>query len=383
VGYARLLLHGLDTVQECFDLQPSPFLVDLLDNAQAAARAVQENLEGVVSLQLGGEHFNAHATGARGGFRWRLGNDDFLLLIGSPRRDWTVSCRYLSAGLWEHGLEALRRRAFNCLRPYTVQRDWDCIRVTRADYCFDFFSPAFSAEFRPGLSRAVVCHSSAKVQERGDAAANYTIWGRGGRGETLTIGSKSALQVEIYDKTLEIDEASGKTWLYRLWVCAADGEWIWQTHKPDHVWRLECRWSGEFLKNRNVRRPHELAARIPELLAESLYMRRLGVPNDNDATRWRWPVHPIWSEAIRQCAAPQMLPVGRMVTGRRKELIERAEASLAGNLRNLSVLSAGSYDEHVVLPLLRRTLIAIERDPKHDDKERAAQNRYAYVDEAS
>jgi hypothetical protein len=68
----------------------------------------QDDLEGVALLQLGDHIFKAHATGARGGFRWRISDDDVLIMIGSPKRDWTISVRYLSAGLWERGLEALR-----------------------------------------------------------------------------------------------------------------------------------------------------------------------------------------------------------------------------------------------------------------------------------
>jgi len=115
--YARFLCEGFDSVQEAFRLIPSVEFVELLDATQRAARELADNLEGTVELDLAGERFKAHATGARGGFRWRLSNDDFLLFIGSPKREWTISCRYLSAGLWEHGPATLRERAFAALRP--------------------------------------------------------------------------------------------------------------------------------------------------------------------------------------------------------------------------------------------------------------------------
>jgi hypothetical protein len=294
--YARYLVQGYDTVQEAFWLVPSDAFVALLERSQAAARDLADNLEATVDIALGGHNFKMHATGAKGGFRWRLSDDDMILFVGSPKRDWTISCRYLSAGLWEHGLGALRERAFEALRPSTTQPDPDCVRVSRADWCFDFFSPAFTAEFTPGLASNVVCHSSAKAMERG----SYDIWSRGGQGETLTIGSKAGLQNQLYNKTLEIDEASGKTWLYALWLDALDGEWIFgDSVKPHDVWRLECRMSSDFLKERNVRRPHELEQNLAALVAEAIYTRRLATPT-SDSHRQRWPMHPLFSEALRQ-----------------------------------------------------------------------------------
>jgi hypothetical protein len=372
------LAQGLDTVQEAVALTPSDEFVKLLERTQAEARELRDDLEATVPLDLGGERFQAHATGARGGFRWRLENDDLMLLIGSPKRDWTISIRYSSAGLWEHGLEALRVRAFQALSAYTTQRDPDCIRVSRADYCFDFWSPSFSAEFLPGLARNVVCHSSSKAHEAG----GYNLWGRGGQGETLTIGSKSGLQVQLYNKTLEIDEVSGKTWLYDVWVAGLDGEWVWDTQKPRDVWRLECRFAGDFLKERNIRRPHEIAALMPELIAEALYTRRLATPEGDDSNRRRWPMHPLFSEAVRLRAAAHLLPIGRRVTGRRVALLERAQASLAGNLRTVSVLENGKYDPASVEAFVERAIARIEDDPRHLKKERVAVTRYSDVEDA-
>jgi hypothetical protein len=60
-------------------------------------------------IELGGERFSVSQHGAKGGFRWRFENDDFIVLVGSPKREWTISVRYTSAGLWEHGVHALRR----------------------------------------------------------------------------------------------------------------------------------------------------------------------------------------------------------------------------------------------------------------------------------
>lgn len=387
-SYARVVAQGYDTVQEAFALIPTPAFTDRLEQAQAEARDLSADLDGTVEFDLFGSPYKLHATGAKGGFRFRLESDDLLILIGSPARDWTISVRYLSAGLWEHGLDALRERALTDLRPYCdVSREVyrrsmkgdDYIRTSRVDYCFDFYSPAFSAEFTPGLSQAAVCHSSAKCHE---AFSAYTI-SRGGRGETLTIGSKAGLQVQVYDKTLEIDQASGKTWLHDVWIGACDGEWIFgDAERPQDVWRLECRFSGDFLKERALRRPAEVERAMPELLAEALFKRRLGVVDPRDSNRWRWPMHPLWSEAARRRAGHTMRPIGRKVTERRARLIERAEMAIAGNLRSAVVLEHGCFGEDFVFDLIERSRARIQADPDHARKVARAQSRYAREDEA-
>jgi hypothetical protein len=377
-GYARLVAWGWDTVQEALALVPTPPFVELLDVTQKAAREVSDNLEGVVTLDLNGRTFKAHATGAKGGFRWRLECADFLVFIGSPRRAWSISVRYLSAGLWEHGLEALRVGVFEALRGYTTRPDDDVIRVSRADWCFDFHVPGFADSFVPAMVEGVICHSSAKANFEGAAPTpdKYSVWSRGARVETLTIGSKSGLQVQLYNKTLEITEASGKTWLRDLWAQNADGE----VFERD-VWRLELRWSGDFLKNRNVRRPGELAEALPQLVAETLYTRRLALPTA-DSNRWRWPLHPLWSLAFEHSGVGPMVPIGRKVTGRRAVLVDQAERQIAGGLRSLSVLDLGDYDAKRAELHVRRALSLIEGDPAHARKVVAARDRYSMVEDA-
>jgi len=377
VSYGQLVSQGFDSVQEALNLQPSPAFTERLDVAQRRARDLSVDLDATVDLPIGPEIFKAHATGARGGFKWRLENDDMLILIGSPRRDWTISIRYSSAGLWEHGLEALRNRAFEALRGYTTQRDNDVIRVSRIDYCFDFHSEAFTREFTPAAAEHVVCHSSSKVH----MAGQFNLWARGGRGETITIGSKAGLQVSIYDKCLEITEASGKTWLYDVWKRDA-GEWLWgDAENPQDMWRLECRFNGEYLKDRNVRRPHEVKASLSELVGEALYTRRLAVPTE-DSNRSRWPMSPLWSEAVRAFNPEAMLPMGRLVTGRRGALVDRGLSALAGNLISLGVLKNGAYDPDKIWPMLHEAQHRARSDDDLSKKVDAARSRYRDVEEA-
>ena len=268
----------------------------------------------------------------------------------------------------------MRARALVSLAAYTHPNGDDFVRVSRADYAFDFHTPTFAAEFTPGsLQGRTVAPSMVKKREQGQL---FTEWSKGDRGQTYTIGMKSSCQVEIYDKTLEVREVSGKTWMVELWAQGADGEIF-----EEDVFRLEVRFGSDFLSERNIRRPHELMACRAQLVTEALYNRRVVVPTA-DSNKRRWPVHPIWSEAIRRSGAAAMVPLGRMVTGRRDALVKQQMAQLRGTLRAFCVLAVGEYDD----AFLRRELLAmleeIPREPDHTSKSASLQFRYSDVEEA-
>lgn len=358
-SYARLLAEGWDSVQEAFNVNLSPAFVTLLEEAQTEARKADGRLQGLAPLEIGGVEYRMRAKGTIG-FRWVLECADYLLLIAPPGTDWPLSIRYLSGALWrDKGADQMRSVALNSLGIYAQPKEADYIRLSRADYCFDFHSPAFTREHRLGsLLPRFVCHSSCKKRAR----IVYDEIGRK-RGETATVGSKSNVQVQIYDKTLEITEVSGKDWLYALWAQNAEGEVF-----IDDVHRLEVRFGADFLKNRNIRRPHELAALKRELVIDALYAIRLTIRKKSDSNKRRWPTHPLWSEAIRRCGTEERPPLGKKTTGRRDALIAQSRASIAGMIRNHCALVMKGYDRQTAITELNDIIGILENDPKHAGK---------------
>jgi hypothetical protein len=373
--------QGWDTVQEAFALKPKPDFIDQLDRWQRQAQDIGNGLKGSVEVSLNDQPFRMCAIGAKGGFKYRLESGDVLIFIGSPKRDWTISVRYLSAGLWQHGLGALRQRVFAALKNFTAQKDDDVIRTSRADYCFDFYSPTFSAEYTKTLSADVIAHSSVKRNDHMSFGEPLDGWMLADRGDTLTIGKKSGLQLQLYNKTKEISDKSGKTWMYPIWVDGLDGEWPWKDW-PTDIWRLEVRLSGNFLRERNIRRPAEVDQHLPALITEALLNRRLTVPN-GDPNRSRRPLHPLWERALREFSADTILPIGRRVTGRRDALVANAIGQIAGALRTATVLGFKDYSDKGCYELLQRACDRLEKDCDHQKKIAAAQARYVTVDEVT
>jgi hypothetical protein len=347
----------------------SSFLKEL-DMAQAKARAVKERGKGVAAVEFGGEAYKVKAGGGFN-FRWQFGNDDFLILVAPPGTDFPITIRYLSAGLWEHGVDALRARALESLKDFCKPARADHQRISRADFCFDFHSPQFAKEFVPDLLNAVVAPSGCKSNMEG----KYALWGRRGKVQTLTIGKITSLQNQIYNKTDEITEQSGKTWLYDLWEREL-GERV-----TDDVFRFEMRFSSDFLKERNIRTTAQMMAVQAELITEACYSRRLCVPTD-DGHQQRWPLHPLMSEVMRRAGCGRMVPLGRKVTGRRKKFLETMDAALRGYIRSRLIAEHGDYSEERAYALFRELIPGVKNEPSHGRKCEEAQCRYSDLEDA-
>lgn len=375
-GYCTLLVHGWDSYQEAADLTPTDDFVQCIEAAKQAADALDPRTGGAVPFQLGQELVQVRATGAKGGVKWVAGNDDLLFLFRSPAAGWCVSIRYLSGGLWEYGLDALRARAHEALfhagfRP-KASGEWPVV-VSRADYAFDFHSSAFSEEMVPRLLEQVVCHSSLKARATltPEKLSKLSTWSRGGMLQTIDIGSKSGLQVSIYNKSQEITEASGKTWMYELWGGVVD-----------HVWRLEFRFGGDYLRDRSLRCHEELVAALPSMIGEAVFTRRLTVPISGDTRRRRWALHPLWTAAFLARGEANMPPLGRYVTGRRTALLNQQARQIAGSLRSASVLATGGFDPDAMRSVVALAYRLIDDDDLHQQKIERARERYRFVDEA-
>lgn len=370
------MAHGFDTVQEAWNIQLAPALVEALDGAKAEAVALDDRGGGAHTIEIGGETFQVRPHGGKGGTKWMLGNDDLLLMVRSPAQDWPVSVRYLAAGLWEHGWDGLSTRLENALSGVSeVRGDKWCV-VSRFDYAWDFYAPEFTAEMADhNLVSQFVMHQGVKASRH----HGINVYGKPGRMETITLGSMPGLQVQVYDKGREITEASGKTWMVELWERQG-------FHPPDgsldHVWRLECRFGKAYLKERNIRGPDQVSEALSEMLTEALFTRRLTEKNAADTNKRRHAMHPLWAAAYEAAGADALPPLGRRVTGRRDALAHGLKKQAAGVARAISHLEAGGFDKDAVDRIFREAREMAEADPEGARKDRKIGERYSQVDEA-
>jgi hypothetical protein len=367
---AKLLAHGFDTWVETFNVELPDECWHEFEGAQRAARAMNASGEDRAACQFGGHVWQISPWGG-GGAKYIMTRPDVTLAFRSRDMAWNLTARFLSVGLWADGWRELRKELVACLERaggrFVGDDQAAASCVSRIDYAFDFLSERFTGEARPELLARF-------VQPQQSKGAVYTR-GNGDdiRAETFRIGKMPRLQIELYDKGREIKEASGKEWFRKVWGLSDDDP-------LENIWRIECRFGSEFLKDRNVRTYHHAIAHLPALLASALVARRLTVGNATRARRA--DMHPLWRmawEASKRCE--QVLAIDRVPTLARKELLDVIEKQMAGLTRARSVLQFGAYADDAPIDAGKVIAEKISEDKAHSRKVGRVQERYRFLDE--
>ena len=378
--YAVFLGKGFDTVEETFDLGLKPDIQKQLEEAKERAKGLDLRNASKGLIRFAGVDFLIYPYGGKG-FLYFIETNDYKISIGNPAVDWGVSVQYFSKGLWSRGYDELRAEVDKVLielmnRP--KKRAY--VKLRRADIAFDLFSKKFSGEMVPGMLSAVVALSGVKKQMVGSVPELVPCQehASGNRLETLTIGSKSSLQIQIYNKTAEIRAASNKTWLFDVW--RKNGTDI---DFGNDVWRVEFRFFGKFLRERNIETMADFRLLEADLMEEALITRRLTKINRKDSNRARWALHPIWSIIYRLKGAGHCLPIGRVVSfEKRVELVENLKRQVAGGLRSAVVLAKGEFEGELLRLFLWDVLKIVRDDPEHETKVVKTLQKYRFIDEA-
>ena len=385
VGSHLPLAHGWDTIYESYDLFPSANVITALETWKERAAADGEPLP----VQIADHWFWLEPKGVRM-WPWVLTDNDgrFTLRLRARAPSYGVMVEYRSAALWscESAFDwtDLQSEVAAILEGFCVPKEGKAgpVLVSRADYAFDFYAPEFSRASTPKQFDNWSAHQEVKRRmTTGD------FWGRR-RIETWTLGNKKSLQLQLYDKSREISEVSGKDWMSDIHRINAEAHRLAiYDSKPVDVWRLEVRMGKDWLKRRwfNDRSSRERDVFIENafsLLQEGLRSIQLKIPGEGgDQKTRRRPAHWMWGVASETVGGRAQRPyVARLTTGRRKALSEMFRKSAFGYLRSLSVLEAGDCDEQTLGDLLKDARESVLDDPDHRLKVERADRRYALVD---
>jgi hypothetical protein len=373
-GYAHLLARNFDSVQESFNFSIPEALAERLTFHKDLAAERETPIE----FSFGGEGFQIW-MGASQGKKWVIENDDFQIHFGSPKQQWPITVRYLAAGLWEYGFPALKKRVLDALfkeglvicSEADVNRIETWCRVSRVDFAFDFYSPAFSLEM-----------ISCRVREKLLAPSGVKIGaiGTSRRDETIQIGfSRPGLCIQVYDKGQEITDMSGKTWMFKVWE--REGYHPPDDKKARDVWRVEIRFGKEFIKNRGLLTMDQFQEKLQELLAEAIFTRRM-ISDTGDTHRERCPLHPLWAAVYEETAmVAEYAPIGRQITLRMDAMIDCLEKQITGTARALATIG-GEYDDQMARHKMEICTDAITQDKEHLPKVAKVKERYRFIEEA-
>jgi hypothetical protein len=146
-------------------------------------------------------------------------------------------------------------------------------KVSRADLYLDFASNLDMESWR---RNAWVTRAKAVAQYAEDV--DFTGW---------TIGAGGSISARLYQKVIE-SKKSGKEYLHELWRVAG-----WDGETP--VWRMEFQYKREVLDQLGLDSLPALLEHLDGLWSyATTEWLRLCIPNQDDRTRARWPVHPFW-----------------------------------------------------------------------------------------
>lgn len=370
-GYALHLGDNFDTVQECFCTTIPADLVQRLDDGQK--KALERHEGQGTRFMFGGEEFQIWSGGSQGN-RWVIENDDMQLHIRTDKAGWNISVRYLAAGLYEYGIDALKNRAVSLIQSECnpIGKDW--ITLSRLDYAFDFYSPEFSKEMLGMLiQNNLVLTSGVKA---GMVFTSKKI-------ETLTIGmNRKGIQIQVYDKGKEIKESSGKFWMKKIWERA--GYFPPEGEEFKDVWRVEVRFGKEFLKDRNIKTLEAFREKCCQLITEAVMRRRM-VAADGESMdhKERWGLHPMWAAVFDVTGmADEYIPVGRQITMAGDEYIEMLKKQMVGVGRSLSVAQTGHFNERMAAKNGYDCIKMALDDDEHINKVAKTVERLRFVNEA-
>ena len=146
--------------------------------------------------------------------------------------------------------------------------------VSRIDLFVDFVS---LQDMEAWKREAWVTHASAVSAYAVDN--RFTGW---------AIGLGGVMAARLYDKLLEIIK-SNKGYLVPLWQAAG-----WEFGEP--IWRLEFEFKRELLVQKNLAKLTDVLANLNGLWSyATTEWLKLTIPNPEDQTRSRWPIHPMWA----------------------------------------------------------------------------------------
>lgn len=352
----KLIYNNFDALDISFQgALPEKVLRQL---ALAREQAQSERRE--VFVELGNEKISVMVaeTGARGGYRYRfdtgLDGEIWFIAHSINSNNWNIRVSVKSLALALYGYESVKERllkrlkalgAFGLARRKSVSEEvinTPLERISRFDYCFDFIMPS---AFEP-LPKRFIAHQRTKKHVYGETGKieNYVSL-NGDKINTIRIGEMPGRQAVIYNKTIEIKSSLKKYW-WDIWDI--DSKPFKEGFKQ--IWRIEIRAGRDELDKWGLKRFKDFEDKTGDVIAAILKAIRYTDPLKDDLNRSRWPMHPIWREALNvsyKALAPYRSNAIRenIIRDFRENVIAGYNERLIGNLIGLTAAEGHDISE--------------------------------------
>ena len=267
----RLLRVAVDSLYLSFSGVLHDHVLVALKDLKTLAQSEQPEVQAQAQYVLASHVFEVKDKGA-GVFPFVLDDNAYRIQLSRPGKKLPMAYVKVSAEYLAHKGPRVVLEELKALLA-DLGKLTGIILVSRVDLAADFVSAYLmdSWDRSAWVTRASEIQSHSKDQ-------HFTGW---------SIGMGGVIAARLYDKTREIIQ-SGKDWAMLLWLPAG-----WKSGET--VWRLEFELKREVLKQLQLSSLESVLDHLTGLWRyASTQWLRLTVPNPDDATRSRWPTHPLW-----------------------------------------------------------------------------------------
>ncbi|MBS0587981.1 MAG: replication initiation factor [Proteobacteria bacterium] len=269
--YFKLLRFGVDSLYLSYQGELFPEVKERLAKLKQLAQHPEIDQQAQAQYAICGHIFEVKDKGSSI-FPYVLEDGAFRISLSrtgkkTPMAYVKISSRYLCSVMPAEAEKHLR----DILKELGTLES--SAHVSRIDLCADFVSPenmeSWGREAWITRGKKIAAHA---ISEK------FSGW---------SIGLGGKISCRLYDKLLEI-HSSGRTDLVPLWREAG-----WQEGEP--VWRVEFQLMRDVLVEHGLIGLDSVLSNLNGLWSyATTEWLRLTLPNPDDQTRSRWPIHPLW-----------------------------------------------------------------------------------------
>lgn len=269
--YFKLLRFGVDSLYLSYQGELFPEVKERLTKLKQLAQHPEADQQAQAQYAIAGHIFEVKDRGSSI-FPFVIEDSAFRISLSktskkTPMAYVKLSSRYLCSITPNEAEIHLR----HILSELGILSDY--AHVSRIDLCTDFVShenmESWGREAWITRGKKIDAHA---VNEK------FTGW---------SIGLGGKISCRLYNKLIEI-HSSGRTDLVPLWKEAG---WI----EGEPIWRVEFQLMRDVLAEHGLISLDSVLANLNGLWSyASTEWLRLTLPNSDDQTRSRWPIHPLW-----------------------------------------------------------------------------------------
>ncbi|HSH98898.1 MAG: replication initiation factor [Methylophilaceae bacterium] len=268
----KVLRFGIDSLYLSYQGELYPEVNEVLKSLKAIAQSEQSSEQSKAQYVIGDHLFEVKDKGSSF-FNYIIEDNAFRIQLSRPGKSVPMAYVKLSSEYLTHKTPEDAEKALNAVLSQLGMID-GAASVSRIDMFVDFVS---HQDMEAWNRSAWVTHASSVNAYAVDN--QFTGW---------AIGLGGVMAGRLYNKILEIMK-SNKGYLIPLWQEAG-----WQPGEP--IWRLEFEFKRQMLTQKGLVKLHEVLANLNGLWSyATTEWLKLTLPNPEDATRSRWPIHPMWA----------------------------------------------------------------------------------------